>query len=191
MITPDLTDLPFGLVVDERGQLKPATTTIERRLSQMAGMYADRDAEQTALAGGEDPLVYEVHQYDVAEYAGELMVCTTILHPGKVGDEFFMTKGHFHEVRDRAEIYFGLQGEGQLVLARDGAAEAVPMSPGVVAYVPPHWAHRTVNTGREPFVFLAVYPGDAGHDYGTIETEGFPQRVLERDGQVLVERSGR
>ena len=191
MTTPDLTDLPFGLVVDERGQLKPATTTIERRLSQMAGMYADRDAEQTALAGGGDPLVYEVHQYDVAEYAGELMVCTTILHPGKVGDEFFMTKGHFHEVRDRAEIYFGLQGEGQLVLARDGAAEAVPMSPGVVAYVPPYWAHRTVNTGREPFVFLAVYPGDAGHDYGTIETEGFPQRVLERDGQVLVERSGR
>ena len=60
------------------------------------------------------------------------------------------------------------------------------MGPGVVAYVPPHWAHRTVNTGSEPFVFLAIYPGDAGHDYGTIETEGFPQRVVERDGQPAV-----
>jgi len=186
MTTPDLTDLPFGLVVDARGQLKPATTTIERRLSQMAGMYADADAERAAL-DGDDPLVYEVHQYDVSEYAGELMVCTTILHPGKVGDEYFMTKGHFHEVRDRAEVYFGLQGEGQLVLARDGEAETVPMSPGVVAYVPPHWAHRTVNTGTEPFVFLAVYPGDAGHDYGTIETDGFPQRIVERDGAPVVE----
>ena len=48
------------------------------------------------------------------------------------------------------------------------------MRPGTVAYVAPCWAHRTVNTGSEPFVFLAVYHGDAGHDYGTIETEGFP-----------------
>jgi glucose-6-phosphate isomerase len=52
------------------------------------------------------------------------------------------------------------------------------MGPGTVAYVPPNWAHRTVNTGEEPFVFFAVYPGQAGHDYGTIEKTGFPQRVL-------------
>ena len=182
-----LTHSPFGLVVDERGELKPATTTIERHLSHMAGMYADAAAEQAAI-GERDPLVYEVHQYDVAEYAGELMVCTTILHPGKVGDEYFMTKGHFHEVRDRAEVYFGLQGTGHLVLAKDDEATTVPMAPGVVAYVPPHWAHRTVNTGTEPFVFLAVYPGDAGHDYATIETEGFPQRVVERAGEIVVEQ---
>jgi glucose-6-phosphate isomerase len=60
------------------------------------------------------------------------------------------------------------------------------MEPGTVAYVPPRWAHRTVNTGDETFVFFAVYHGDAGHDYGTIETEGFPQRVLARDGGVAV-----
>jgi glucose-6-phosphate isomerase len=35
-----------------------------------------------------------------------------------------------------------------------------------------------VNTGEEPFIFFAVYPGQAGHDYGTIEKTGFPQRVL-------------
>ncbi len=44
----------------------------------------------------------------------------------------------------------------------------------------------TVNTGGEPFVFLAVYPGDAGHDYGTIETDGFKQAVVERDGQAVI-----
>ena len=98
---------PFRLLVDADGVLKPATSQVHRKLSDMAGMYADADAEQAAIADG-DPLVYEVHQYDVPNVVGELIPCTTILYPGKVGDEFFMTKGHFHEVRDRAEIYYGL-----------------------------------------------------------------------------------
>jgi glucose-6-phosphate isomerase len=173
------------MVVDDKGMLKPWTSRVQRHLSDMSGMYADSGAERDAIAA-DDALVYEVFQHDMPEYAGELVVCTTLLYPGKVGDEFFMTKGHYHEVRDRAEVYFGLTGEGRLVLAKDDASEVVPMYPGTVAYVPPHWAHRTVNTGTEPFVFLAVYPGDAGHDYGTIESEGFPTLVVERDGRVAV-----
>ncbi|HEV7753324.1 MAG TPA: glucose-6-phosphate isomerase family protein [Baekduia sp.] len=180
-----LTDAPFSLVVDEQGVLRPATSTVERRLSQMKGMYHDGAAEAQLLAG-DDPLVYEVFQYDMPEHVGELVVCTTLLYPGRVGDEFFMTKGHYHEQRDRAEVYYGLSGEGQLVVAYEGRHHTVAMGPKTVAYVPPHWAHRTVNTGDEPFVFLAVYHGDAGHDYGSIETEGFPQRVLDRDGSVAI-----
>jgi glucose-6-phosphate isomerase len=43
-----------------------------------------------------------------------------------------------------------------------------------------------VNTSEEPLVFFAVYPGQAGHDYGTIEKTGFPQRVLHTpQGAVL------
>jgi len=178
------------MTVDARGELAPATSTVRRHLSQMAGMYADAEAERAAIDGG-DPLVYEVHQYDLPEYAGELIPCTTILYPGRVGDEYHMTKGHFHEVRERGEIYHCVSGRGMLVLSLDDRAETVEMSAGVVAYVPPCWAHRTVNTGDEPFVFLAVYPGDAGHDYGTIETDGFPVRVVARDGQPTVIPSGR
>jgi glucose-6-phosphate isomerase len=181
----ELTPHPFTAAVDARGELSPATSTVERRLSHMRGMYRDPEAEAAALREA-DPLVYEVYQYDVPRFAGELIPCTTVLHPGKVGDEFFMTKGHFHEQRDRAEVYYGLTGEGRLVMAKDDEAVTLEMGPGTVAYVPPHWAHRTVNTGDVPFVFLAVYPGDAGHDYGTIETDGFPQVVLERDGEVVV-----
>lgn len=186
----NLTQRPFSVAVDEQGQLNPATSTIQRRLSHMRGMYSDAAAEQATL-GAADPLVYEVYQYDVPEFAGELVVCTTVLHPGKVGDEFFMTKGHYHAQRDRAEVYYGLSGDGLLVLARDEDAETVPMGPGTVAYVPPYWAHRTVNTGDEPFVFLAVYPGDAGHDYGTIETDGFPLIVIDRDGDLAIESHAR
>lgn len=174
---------PFSAVVEAAtGRLDPATSTIERHLSDMRGFYGDADAEARLLAGG-DPVVYEVFQYDVTEATGELFVCTTVLRPGRVGDEYFMTKGHYHQVRDRAEVYFGLKGHGMLLLqTEEGAFTATEMGPGTVAYVPPCWGHRTVNTGDEDFVFLAVYPGDAGHDYGSIETTGFARRVVGVDG---------
>lgn len=184
-MTPELTFEPFSVAIGGDGVLEPSTSQVTRRLADMAGMYADSDAERARIED-DDPLIYEVFQYDVPAFAGELVVCTTLLHPGKVGDEFFMTKGHFHEQRDRAEVYYGLKGHGQLILAKDGESRTVAMAPGTVAYVPPHWAHRTANTGDEVLGFFAVYPGDAGHDYGTIETEGFPQSVVERDGEIAV-----
>jgi len=60
------------------------------------------------------------------------------------------------------------------------------LRPGRVLYVPPRWAHRSVNTGQEDLVTLFVYPGHAGHDYGTIETRGFHKLVVERDGQPTI-----
>ena len=56
--------------------------------------------------------------------------------------------------------------------------------PGRAIYVPPYWAHRTVNTGEEPLVSFYVYPGNAGHNYGDIEKEGFPVRMLKRGGKL-------
>jgi glucose-6-phosphate isomerase len=170
---------PFTLLLDlESGRLDPHTTRIERRASDLRGAFADSGALE-ALIGDGDPVLYEVQQYDVPDDTGQLICCTTVLHPGTVGDEFYMTKGHYHAIRDTAELYVGLSGHGYLLLrTEDGQSSAQPMGPGTVAYVPPCWAHRTVNTGREPLVFLAVYPAQAGHDYGAIERTGFGQRVL-------------
>jgi glucose-6-phosphate isomerase len=178
---------PFALMLDFRsGALEPYTSRIERHLSDMSGAYADPDSLKHLVEEG-DPLVYEVLQYDVPQQVGHLICCTTVLHPGTVGDEYFMTKGHYHSVRDTGEVYLGLSGRGYLLLmTEEGGHSASPMGPGTVAYVPPYWAHRTVNTGEEPFVFFAVYPGQAGHDYGTIEQSGFVQRVLRTaEGPVL------
>jgi len=172
---------PLSLLVDACGRLKPATSTVVRRLSDMRGMYADKVAEARLLEAG-DPLIYEVFQWDVPPVIGELFVCTTILHPGRVGDEYFMTKGHFHEQRDRAEVYYGVSGQGSVLMMKDDSVEAIPIGAKAIVYVPPLWAHRTANTGSEPLVFLAVYPGDAGHDYGTIETSGFSGLLVDRNG---------
>jgi len=59
------------------------------------------------------------------------------------------------------------------------------MTHGTIAYVPPFWAHRTINVGPAPFIFLAVWTGDAGHDYASIATQGFAQLLIERDGQPV------
>lgn len=155
---------------------------IRRRVSDMQAYYADQEAAAAAVAGG-DPLVYEYYDMGVQSTSGDVAYGTSTTFPGKVGDEYFMTKGHYHQVRDRAEVYFGLKGHGMLLLqTEEGAFTATEMGPGTVAYVPPCWGHRTVNTGDEDFVFLAVYPGDAGHDYGSIETTGFARRVVGVDG---------
>jgi glucose-6-phosphate isomerase len=182
------TGTPARLDVNEAtGRLTPATTTFARRLADMRGMYRDGEAEARLLA--DDPLIYEVFQYDVPERTGELFVCTTVLQPGRVGDEYFMTKGHFHSRRDCAETYIGLQGAGEVMMMRDERCETVALAPGTVAYVPPHYAHRTINTGSSPLVFLAVYPAQAGHDYASIEQTGFAARLVDRNGTpTLVDR---
>jgi glucose-6-phosphate isomerase len=43
-----------------------------------------------------------------------------------------------------------------------------------------------VNTGEGPFIFFAVYPGDAGHNYGDIEKTGFAKILVERGGKKLL-----
>ena len=55
-----------------------------------------------------------------------------------------------------------------------------------MVYVPGNTAHRTVNTGDEPLVYLAVYPASAGHDYGVIAQRNFRSFVVKRDGQPSV-----
>jgi glucose-6-phosphate isomerase len=61
------------------------------------------------------------------------------------------------------------------------------LRPGVVLYVLPRWAHRSVNTSAsEDLITFFVYPGNAGHDYGTIEQQGFRKLVVEKDGAPAV-----
>lgn len=163
------------------GRLEPDMGTVQRRLGDMDGMYQSEIADRNRL-------VYTVHLMPVPEKNSEIQCSTTVLLPGTVGDEYHMTKGHFHQVRDRSEVYVGLAGSGKLVMAtEDGRYSVEPMAPGTVNYVPGGWAHRSVNVGEEPLVFFAAYVGDAGHDYTTIEKRGFPVVVLRsEDGPRVV-----
>ena len=178
---------PFSDVIDrDSGTLASPDNVYERHLSAMADMYEDADAARAALDAG-DPVIYKVYEKKIPELAGELQWCMSVTLPGKIGREYYMTKGHYHEVRDTAEIYLCVRGSGYMLMeTEDGKTSAVEMRPDVAVYVPARWAHRSINTGDEPLISFCVYPGDAGHDYGTIETEGFRKRIVEIDGHPVV-----
>ncbi|HNS39370.1 MAG TPA: glucose-6-phosphate isomerase [Promineifilum sp.] len=159
---------------------------IQRRLSDMKGQYLDQGAFAASLSS-EDILIYEVYELHRPQIEGEILHGVSIVHPGKVGDEYFMTKGHFHTVLETAEIYFCLSGEGFMVMETpEGETAVEPLSAGRVLYVPPRWAHRSVNSGADDLITFFAYPGNAGHDYGTIEQNGFRKLVIERDGRPAI-----
>ncbi|MEM2593454.1 MAG: glucose-6-phosphate isomerase family protein, partial [Candidatus Bathyarchaeia archaeon] len=77
-----------------------------------------------------------------------------------------------------------ISGEG-LILMQDryGGVFTEEIRPETIVYVPPGLAHRSVNTGKNELIFLAIYPSDAGHDYETVDRIGFAKIVVERDGK--------
>lgn len=163
--------------------------TFSKTIEQMRPLFLDQKAI-SQLPG--DVEVYRVQSYTPVDDGteGGLFWGSTILQPGKVGPEYYMTKGHFHKIRNRAEYYATVRGEGALLLMDEGGATRCErMSPGSTHYIPGHTAHRVANTGSTPLVFAACWPSDAGYDYETIERDGFSARLLERNGEpILVPR---
>lgn len=164
---------------------------VERRLSDLTGTFADDDALRDAAAE-DDRIVYTVTSAIRGDGEGDLGYGLGVLQPGRVGDEYHLTKGHLHAWRPAAEVYIGLRGSGAMLLQNEdgGHSRLVPFGAGEIVYVPGDTAHRTVNTGDEPLVYLGVYPARAGHDYGALAERNFRHVVLAGpDGPVLRERS--
>ena len=126
----------FVLDLDLISGLSQNADTTKRRLSQMKGMFYDQAAYERMLEQ-DDPLVYEFYELGCPERPGELAFGSTVLYPGTVGDEFFMTKGHFHTELMTAEVYYTLSGEGCMLLENmEGDWRVLDMKPGQAVYVP-------------------------------------------------------
>lgn len=166
-------------------------TLVKRHLSDLRGCYRDLAAFDAVLATS-NPLVYSVSGVEPATGAGDLHYGVGMIHPGMVGNEYFLTKGHLHTCREAAEVYIGLAGEGAMLLEDEGTGDSrlLPLAANGVVYVPGHTAHRTMNTGDVPLVYIGVYPARAGHDYGALAEKNFRHVVVKRDGKpYLMERN--
>ena len=176
-------DASFLVDFDLETGLSKAAKPSQRYLSQMKNMFGDTEAAARILEK-EDPVLYRWFELGTPERAGDLAFGVTILNPGKVGDEYYMTKGHFHTVLETAEVYYTLSGEGYMVMENpEGDTQEQPLSKGQTVYVPRSDAHRMVNTGDKPIITFFVFAADAGHDYGTIETKGYHKMIVEKDGK--------
>jgi len=151
-------------------------------MGDLNGVFAD--AEAFALLPTTRLVYHTACVFPVPEGTeGGLFWGTTFIQPGTVGEEYFMTKGHFHAKADRMEAYFTYAGTG-LLLLMDGDRNcwAEEMTPGSTHLIPAYTAHRTVNIGDDELSFGACWPSDAGHNYGSIEGAGFSARVFRVDG---------
>ena len=186
----------------------PATAVISafegsnRWLSQLDDCFADELAYQ-AMLSQRDQVIYGLTSIDMASGEGQLHYGLGILQPGKVGSEYFMTRGHLHAWRPAAEVYICLRGQGMMILEHEteAAVSVLPFSANSVIYVPGYTAHRTVNVGNQPLVYWGVLSSEAGHDYEAIRQRNFSQVVIQLDGkpcavsridylQMLSEKSG-
>ena len=177
---------PLAIQFDALAQtLSPEGPTLVRRMSDLEGLFEDHDA-WAAAAHGDNPVVYTVTSSPVPEVDRELPQSITTISPGTTSGEFWMTKGHQHP-NHQGEIYLGLSGVGGLLMFDGTERRWLDMRPGTIGYIPPGWAHRSINVGDEPYSFLAVYPGGAGHDYGWVLEHGMGHRVFRGDdGSVAI-----
>ena len=154
------------------GSLAGEVTTSERRIADLAALP-------------QDTIVYRVQMHDKEAEGtpGGLLFGTSFVYPGKVGDEYFMTKGHFHAKRDTAEYYFCISGRGALILMdEEGNCWAEKME-RPLHYLPRSVAHRLANTGEEVLAVGCCWGADCGHDYASIARTGFAKRLREVDGE--------
>ncbi|MFC7787520.1 glucose-6-phosphate isomerase family protein [Microbacterium sp. MAHUQ-60] len=177
-------DTPVALTISPDGGIEGRSRRYEKFLGDMAGVYRDEDAWRASVAEhGADRLIYWVDDHRYQEGPGALIVGTSTLLPGRVGDEFAVTRGHLHAVPDRAELYHCLSGRGVMLLETvDGQSTAIELTAGRAVNVPGHWIHRSVNVGDEPFVTLFCYAADAGQDYGLIADAGGMKNLVVADG---------
>lgn len=172
--TPPLAPLPIAFDADA-ATLSPQGPVLTRRMSDLEGLFSDHEA-WLAATQDEDPVVYRVESSPVPEVDRELPQSITTIEAGSTGGELWMTKGHQHP-NHQGEIYLALHGQGGLLMFDGERTEWIDMLPGTIGYIPPGWAHRSVNVGDAPYSFLAVYPGGAGHDYGWVLEHGMGHRV--------------
>lgn len=182
---------PARLVLRGDGGMDGGTGHYEKKLSELAGLYLDAAAHAAAVQLLSDPMVYSVDDFRPSADAGDMIFGVTRMKPGKIGDEFYLTRGHIHAKADRPEIYQGQAGRGLMLMESPGGeTKVVEIGPNAVCYVPPYWIHRSINLGAEDLVMAFSYPADAGQDYGIIaRSNGMRKRVVDdgKGGWMLVD----
>ncbi len=159
-------------------------SSYQKMYEDIKGIYQNEDSSLT------NTVMYEVYSHACgdANEVGNLSWGLTILKPITVCDECNMTRGHFHENKTCAEYYFGIEGEGLLMLMReDGECWCEKVEKGSLHHIDGTLAHRLINTGDSDLKVGACWSPKAGHDYEAIEKKPFPYRVFKRNGKIEVE----
>ncbi|MBW6442552.1 cupin domain-containing protein [Patescibacteria group bacterium] len=117
-----------------------------------------------------NPLIYRV----LIKSLGNHELGLTIIEPGSINKEYYMTKGHKHK-KAFSEVYILEEGKGKLVL-QDKKIKIIELKKDKPIIVPEKTAHRLINTGNTKLKVLTLYHKDSGHDYSV----KFKKRLLKK-----------
>ena len=130
----------------------------------------------------------------------------TVWDSGTIGGEYIKAYGHYH-VDELDETYRILDGEGiilqQKLVVQNGVPQmdmveefkAISIKAGDSVYMPPHYGHLAVNTGRQWLVTADDSPvaiGDSASmpvhaDYEMVKKmRGFAYYVVEKEGKPVL-----
>lgn len=110
-----------------------------------------------------NPLIYKVYIKDFITFEYGF----TVINPGSINGEFFMTKGHRHKKASR-EIYILMSGKGRLLIQskkNKNKTQVINLKKNKIYIIPGNSGHRLINTGNKKLEVLTIYPKIAGHDY--------------------------
>ena len=165
------------------GNFPQATGHYSKTFDELEGMYENEQEFQKMLLKWRNRVVYEVWEHRSSENKGDLVFGTSVMKPGRVGDEFFLTRGHQHKKAYCSETYFCLRGKGVILMeSPEGEVKALKLEKGQLVYVPPFWFHRSVNIGDSELITLFTYNSDAGQNYEILKKRrGMRKRVVQKN----------
>jgi glucose-6-phosphate isomerase, archaeal len=129
-----------------------------RKLKDVGKWYSDQGAVGRELKKG-NRIIYETF----TDKFSPIELTLTVVHPGTVGKEFHMTKGHVHG-KKVPEFYILLEGKGKLLIQK-GKPKVIELKKGEIALIPVGYAHRLVNDGRKDLKVLTIYDQASRPDY--------------------------
>lgn len=134
--------------------------TIIRKLKDMKDRFSKKERVKNILKK-KNPEIYRVYIKKLDE---DFVIGKTVIKPGQIDGEYYMTKGHKHE-NSIPEIYILEKGKGKLIL-QNKTTKTINLRKNIPVLVPGKSAHRLVNTGKDNLEVLTIYNKKSGHSYG-------------------------
>lgn len=119
----------------------------------------------------------------ITEISEGLWFNTTITAPGRYGEEYPKTYGHYHPVDAKDEVYRLIEGEGIFLMQKKlldsngewirekvEAVVLIKAKPGDEIVIKPEWGHSWSNIGETPLITFDNWKyGHSPADYEVIE----------------------
>ena len=139
--------------IDNKALKRNFDRKVVRKFKDMSDRYKNIEGVKG------NPLIYTVYIIDFDCFESGL----TVLEPGTVNGEFYITKGHKHK-KPTKEIYILLSGKGKLLI-QGKTAQVFELKKGKTYVLPKNKGHRLINIGSKKLEVLTIYEKKAGHNY--------------------------